>query len=81
MPIGRLRAIDPGAGTLDIDFVRHADAGPGGRFAESATPTSISSPATRPRCPRSPACCRRSPRRRAARSSSRSPMPPSGSRS
>ena len=31
-----VRAVDVAAGTLDIDFVRHADAGPGSDFAETA---------------------------------------------
>lgn len=33
-----VRAVDRDAGTLDIDFVLHADAGPGSAFAESARP-------------------------------------------
>lgn len=33
-----VRQLDLSAGTLDIDFVLHADAGPGARFAESARP-------------------------------------------
>lgn len=33
-----VRSLDLAAGTLDIDFVMHADAGPGSRFAETAKP-------------------------------------------
>lgn len=33
-----VRALDLAAGTLDIDFVLHADAGPGSDFAETARP-------------------------------------------
>lgn len=33
-----VRSVDPAAGTIDIDFVRHADAGPGAAFAETAKP-------------------------------------------
>ncbi|GLS46350.1 siderophore-interacting protein [Methylobacterium brachythecii] len=33
-----IRRIDLAAGTLDIDFVLHADAGPGSAFAETAQP-------------------------------------------
>jgi NADPH-dependent ferric siderophore reductase len=33
-----VRALDLAAGTLDIDFVLHADAGPGSAFAEAARP-------------------------------------------
>lgn len=33
-----VRKVDAVAGTLDIDFVLHADAGPGARLAQSATP-------------------------------------------
>ncbi|WP_181408096.1 siderophore-interacting protein [Pararhizobium mangrovi] len=33
-----LRRVDPMVGEIDIDFVRHADAGPGSRFAEEARP-------------------------------------------
>lgn len=36
-----IRAIDPAAGTVDIDFVRHADAGPGAEFAENARPGQV----------------------------------------
>ncbi|WP_411032727.1 DUF2218 domain-containing protein [Shinella sp. BYT-45] len=32
-----VRAVDPAAGTLDIDFVLHADAGPGAGFAQAAS--------------------------------------------
>jgi NADPH-dependent ferric siderophore reductase len=31
-----VRSADPAAGTMEIDFVRHADAGPGSTFAERA---------------------------------------------
>lgn len=33
-----VRSVDPASGTLDIDFVLHADAGPGSAFAETARP-------------------------------------------
>lgn len=33
-----VRSLDPASGTLDIDFVLHADAGPGSAFAETARP-------------------------------------------
>lgn len=33
-----VRRVDPAAGTLDIDFVLHADAGPGSALAERARP-------------------------------------------
>lgn len=33
-----VRAVDPAAGTLDIDFVLHEDAGPGSAFALTARP-------------------------------------------
>ena len=36
-----VRNIDPAAGTLDIDFVLHADAGPGSGLAESAGPGDV----------------------------------------
>jgi NADPH-dependent ferric siderophore reductase len=32
-----VRAVDPAAGTMDIDFVLHDDAGPGSRFAQTVT--------------------------------------------
>jgi NADPH-dependent ferric siderophore reductase len=36
-----VRSVDAATGTLDIDFVRHADAGPGSAFAERAMPGDV----------------------------------------
>ncbi|MEZ2127820.1 MULTISPECIES: DUF2218 domain-containing protein [unclassified Sinorhizobium] len=36
-----VRSIDQAASTIDIDFVRHADAGPGSSFAERARPDDV----------------------------------------